>query len=224
MFKCWNMEIWLWWWIAMKFHCKMNNYGIVFGVFGDEVLGAIGIGDASANGSVADRRRMNGCAADALLEQRRVLARQVVDDFVVPVALMGGVFVAQTEDGSPEIRSWFQVRQFGRHRRQHRPQRRLGRAPSVDFVLGVDVDVVAAHSRTYRQLRQASVQSKPFHSIHFTWIILALFAFFGQSFGQNSSFEEQICLNFTVRPTFINILVVWGQYFGHKVKICQFLS
>ena len=103
-------------------------YGSVAEVFRNNEFGAIGVGHASADGGVAYGRRMNGPGADALLEQRRVLTRQVVHHFVVSMVTMllvlVGVFVAQAEDRPPEIRSGFagfQVRQFGRHRRQHRP-------------------------------------------------------------------------------------------------------
>lgn len=98
-----------------------------------------------------------------LPQQKSVAAGQIVNDFAVLSAggrrgSVAAIVVTQTEERSPEM---FRTRsQFGRHRRQHRLQRRFGSAPAVDLVIWMDVDVVRAHARRTGNVGQTVVESK----------------------------------------------------------------
>ena len=85
------------------------TYGCIAAIFGNGVIRMIRISHPSSNGRIAHctlrigvGRMASGSCSYSVLQQHGILSTQIVDQFVMAVALLS-FFVGQVEDGTPEV-------------------------------------------------------------------------------------------------------------------------
>ena len=143
-----------------------RTYGIAIAIVFEDGIVCSRIGSTghpgSNSGRMGSRDRWSDISTLLFEQHICILTGQVVD---YPVARRRGVgtcrcwilFVMTSSSIKTEYLAPVR-RQFGRNRRKNSPQRRFRTATPINFVIGMNVDVVRTDSRSIRNIRQTIVQ------------------------------------------------------------------